>query len=75
MKYSLQCDTDPAFGTVSTYLADVLVQTGAAGAGAAAATKRIALPSDANQRYWRLRAINSAAGNASTKSAALSVLF
>jgi len=42
----------------------VLVQTGAGGAGAAAATARFAIPSDC-ERYVRVTATNSGTGDAS----------
>jgi hypothetical protein len=74
--YDIQVDTDPAFGTVATLLAGVLVQTGAAGAGAAAAAKRIGIASDLAKRYLRLRAIGGAAiGDCSAAKANLSLVF
>lgn len=72
MKYSLQSDNDSAFGSPATF-ADLLTQTGAGGVGAAAATVRFRPPTDC-ERYWRLRAINSAAGDASDKSGTLELL-
>ncbi len=52
--YKLEMDDDVAFGSaVDVYGSDVLVQTGAGAAGAAAATKRVRLPSD-GKRYVRL---------------------
>lgn len=74
LKYSIQHDTDPAFGTVATLLPDVLIQTGAGGAGAAAATVRVKLPAHVN-RYIRLRAIKTGTGNATTVSATLQGRF
>lgn len=67
MTYVVQHDTDSAFGTAVSLYGTVLTQTGAGGVGAAAATKRVALPSDVN-RYVRVAATNSAAGDASDKS-------
>lgn len=73
MKYSVQHDTDSAFGTAATIMADVLIQTGD-GAGAAASSVSVRLPVDV-KRYVRVRAINSAAGNASTVSLTEQLLF
>lgn len=73
-KYTVEHDSDPAFGTVSNLDVDALTQTGAGGVGAAAATKRVGLPSDV-KRYIRLKAIKTGTGNASTISAKLSVMF
>lgn len=74
MTYDIEDDTDPAFGSARTLYPGVIVQTGAGGAGAAAATLRVALPSDV-QRYVRLKATNSAAADASGKSMILEALF
>lgn len=74
MKYSIQHDTDSAFGSAVTLLPDVLTQTGAGGVGAAAATKRVRLPSDVN-RYVRVMAVNSGAGDASDKSVTVGLRF
>lgn len=75
MKYEVQHDTDSAFGTAeSLYGTPNLTQTGAGGAGAAAATKRVALPTDV-KRYVRVKATNSAAGDASDKSVTVSLVF
>lgn len=74
IKYKLQHDTDPAFGTATDlYGTDVLTQTGAGGAGAVAATKRVALPSDC-KRYVRMVATKSATGDASSVSATLELV-
>lgn len=64
MKYSVQHDTDPAFGTAVVLHTDVITQTGAGGVGAAAATQSVRLPVDVN-RYVRIRVTNSAAADAS----------
>jgi len=74
MKYAVQMDHDSAFGSPTSIYGDVLTQTGAAGAGAAAAEKRVALPSDC-ERYVRIAATNSAAGDASDKSVIANVFF
>ncbi len=74
MKYSIEHDTDPAFGTAVAIAKEVLVQTGAGGAGAAAASARFRLPSNVN-RYVRVKATNSDAGDASDKSFTVSLMF
>lgn len=74
MKYDVECDSDSAHGSPRIIAKEVLVQTGAGGAGAAAATKRFRLPSDC-ERYVRVRATNSAAGDASDKSMTIELLF
>lgn len=74
MKYSVQHDTDAAFGTAAVLLVDVLTQTGAAGAGAAAATVSVRLPVDVN-RYIRVRAIGSATGDCSGSSVTAQLRF
>jgi hypothetical protein len=74
MKYKVEHDTDPAFGTVATLLLDVLTQTGAGGVGAAAATRRVRLPTDTKQ-HIRVTATNSAAGDASDKEFTAELLF
>ena len=73
MTYIIEHDTDSAFGSAATLIDRVIVQTGAGGAGADAATKRVRLPSDCN-RYIRLKATGSATGNSSTKSMTLTAL-
>lgn len=74
MKYTVETDDDSAFGSVTTLFADILVQTGAGGAGAAAASKRLRLPSNC-ERYVRIKAVNSGAGDASDKSVTMSLVF
>lgn len=74
MKYSIQMDDDSAFGSATVVAPDVIVQTGAGGAGAAAASYRWRIPSNC-ERYIRVRAVNSGAGNASDKSVTMSLLF
>jgi hypothetical protein len=58
----------------TTIAMTVLTQTGAGGAGAATATKRFQLPTDA-QRYVGVKATKSATGDASSVSAALQLVF
>lgn len=74
MKYTIEHDTDAAFGTVATLQADVIVQTGAGGVGAAGVTKRVRLPVDVN-RYVRMKVTNSAAANASAASVTAELKF
>ena len=74
IKYSIETDHDPAFGSPLSLYPDVLTQTAAGGAGAAAATKRVALPSNV-ERYVRLKAVKSNAGDASGLTAKLELLF
>jgi hypothetical protein len=74
MKYSILMDSvNPIDGSSTVLYLDLITQTGAGGAGAAGATKRFKLPSDA-LRIIGFRAVNSAAGNASAASATLEVL-
>jgi len=74
MKYEVFHDSDPAFGTEASLYGVVLTQTGAGGVGAAAASKRVALPTDV-KRYLRLKATNSAAVDASAKSVVAGLVF
>jgi len=75
MKYEVFHDSASDFSSeASLYGTPNLTQTGAGGAGAAAATKRVALPSDVS-RYLRVKATNSGAGDASDKSVTVSLVF
>lgn len=74
MKYSIEHDDAVGFGTAVAIAKEVLVQTGAGGAGAAAASARFRLPTDV-KRYVRVKATNSAAGDASDKSFTVSLVF
>lgn len=75
MKYSILTDTvSPIDGSSTTLFADCIVQTGASGAGAAAATFRFRLPPNAG-KIIGFKAVNSASGDASDKSATLEALF
>lgn len=74
MTYDLQMDNDSAFGSPTTLIAGIIVQTGAGGAGAAAASARFRVPTNC-ERYVRAKATNSAAGDASDKSLTLSLVF
>jgi len=74
IKYSVVMDTvDPIDGSSIVLHADILTQTGAGGAGAAAATKRFKLPTD-GLRLIGFKAVNSGSGDASDKTATLEVL-
>jgi hypothetical protein len=72
--YSIQADTDPAWGTVKTLMGSVLIVTGAGGAGCAAAQARVKLPTNC-PRYVRLMAVGSATGDASAASATFQLVF
>lgn len=58
----------------SVTVAGVIVQTGAGGAGAAAAEYRYALPSN-GPRYWGFKATGSASGNSSTASGTIQMVM
>jgi hypothetical protein len=74
MTYSVQMCASSGFGSgVQTY-STPLVQTGAASAGAAAATARVRPASNA-LRYWRLSVVNSGSGNASGVSGTMTPVF
>lgn len=72
--YSLRHSDAADFSGDSELLGGLIVQTGAGGAGAAAAEKRVRLPSDV-KRYVRLRAVKTGASNASTASATAKLVF
>lgn len=74
MKYDVECDSDSGFGSPRVIAKEVIVQTGAGGAGAAAKTARFRLPTDC-ERYVRVKATNDASGNASGKSVTVSLGF
>lgn len=74
MIYSIETDDNAAFSSATVLAASFLTQTGAGGAGAAAASKRFVLPVDV-ERYVRVKATNSGAGDASDKSMTVSLLF
>ena len=71
MKYSIIMDSaQPLDGSSTVLFADCITKTGAGGVGAAAATFRFKLPS--NAYCWiGFKAVNSAAGDASDKSGTL----
>lgn len=74
MVYDLITSASSNLGTPTTLVAGAITQTGAGGAGAAAATWNGKLPNDV-LRYVGLRATNSGAGDASDKNATLQLLF
>jgi hypothetical protein len=71
--YHLYHDTAVGFGT-ETLIATLGTQTGAGGAGAAAAEYRLRLPSTV-KRYLRLKTVKTGASNASTADAMLELAF
>lgn len=74
MTFSVEHDTDPAFGTAVVLADKVIVQTGAGGVGDGAETARFRLPTNVN-RYVRVKATGSGAGDASASSFTVSVVF
>lgn len=74
MTYSIETDATSTFGSPTVLNSALIVQTGAGGAGAAAASARFKIPSDC-ERYIRAKATNSAAGDASDKSLTFQLLF
>jgi hypothetical protein len=74
MTYNILWSDAAALSAPTTHIAAAIVQTGAGGAGATAATYRFRLPSTAG-RYIFITAVNSAAADASAKSATLEALF
>ena len=72
--YSIVTDNDSAFGSLLALLPSVIVQTGAGGAGAAAAEYRFRAPANV-ERYLKGRAVGVASGgNASAATFTLEVL-
>ncbi|HUX17117.1 MAG TPA: hypothetical protein VMW52_11640 [Phycisphaerae bacterium] len=74
MTYSIESDDDSEFGSAKIVADGVIVQTGAAGAGAALAAARFKIPSD-GERYWRVRATKTGTGDCSGLSMTVSLLF
>lgn len=74
MVYDLITSDASDLGTPTTLVAGAITQTGAGGAGAAAATWQGKLPNDV-LRYIGIRATNSGAGDASDKIATLQLVF
>lgn len=74
MTYAVIGSTAADLSNPVTIAGNALVQTGAGGAGAAAATRRVGLPSNC-PRYIGFTATNSGAGNASAVSATAALVF
>lgn len=72
--YSLRHSDAADFTGDAELLGGLIVQTGAGGAGAAAAEKRVRLPSNV-KRYVRARAVKTGASNASTASGSVKMQF
>lgn len=65
--YIVETDNDSAFGSATTVISSLILQTGAGGAGDGAETARFRLPSNC-ERYVRVKATKTGASNASTAS-------
>jgi hypothetical protein len=74
MIYSIETDNDVAFGSPTVVNAALITQTGAGGVGCAAASARFRLPTNC-ERYVRIKATGSAAGNSSTATMTFQPLF
>lgn len=74
MKYDLIQSDNADLSSSSNIVDDIIIQTGADGAGAAAATYQGRLPVDV-KRYIGVKATNSASGDASDKSMTFELLF
>jgi hypothetical protein len=72
--YSLRHSPNADFSGDSELYGGLIVQTGAGGAGAAAAERRVRLPTNVH-RYVRLRAVKTGASNASTASGSMKLVF
>jgi hypothetical protein len=73
MVYALQTDDNSSFSSPTTIVDRLLVQTGAGGAGAAAATRYFRLPANV-EKFVRVTATKSGAGDASGASAVLKAI-
>ncbi|NLG44784.1 MAG: hypothetical protein GX547_16200 [Phycisphaerae bacterium] len=73
MTYDVQCAPDAEFAGVRTLAQAVLVQTGD-GTGASAASARFRPPTNCD-RYVRIKATNSAAGDCSDAALSVDLLF
>ena len=71
--YSLRHSNNANLSGDVELAANLIVQTGAGGAGAAAATRRFRMPTDV-RRYVFLRAVKTGASNASTASGEMAIL-
>lgn len=77
MTYNLIASASANMASPTTLQASVLVQTGAGGTGAAAATDRVRLPTNLGSvgRYLALQAVGLNNGNCQAASATLELLF
>lgn len=73
VNYFLQDSADEAFSSPRVLSGNMITQTGASGAGAAAASRRVRPPTDV-QSYVRLGMVKTGSTNASSKSGTLSFL-
>lgn len=73
VNYFLQDDDNSDFSSPRALTGNIITQTGASGAGAAAAERRVRPPTDM-QKYVRLGMVKTGSTNASSKTATLSVL-
>lgn len=73
-KYSIETDDNAAFGSAKVLHTDVMQQLGAGGAGAAAKSERVRLPSNC-ERYVRVRGTKTGTGNPSAKVFTVSLMF
>lgn len=74
MTYDIVHSVNSDMSSPATLLDNVITQTGAGGAGAAAAELNVRLPSDV-RRYVAVKATNSGAGDASDKSVTITPKF
>jgi len=74
MIYHVYAAASSDFSDETLLYGNVITQTGAGGAGAAAQTKQVRLPVDVD-RYLRVKAVNSGAGDASDKSVIAQLVF
>jgi len=74
MKYSLITSPNSDGSSPTVIYKDLITQTGAGGAGAAAATSKVRLPADVTG-YVGLQVINSAAADASAASATIEAVL
>lgn len=72
--YSIETDDNAAFASPTVLAASFLVQTGAGGAGAAAAQKKFRLPTGV-ERFVRVKATGVATVAAQTKTMTVSMVF
>lgn len=71
---SIETDDNAGFSSAKILHANVQQQTGAGGAGAAALSTRVRLPTDC-ERYVRVKGTKTGTGNVSAKNMTVSLLF